>query len=94
MQTFSPGRTGGSVKAQAGMDTPADVRFMSDDIISMLPMPALKKNILKLLALEERRRSTRAMDWLENAIAACDTLLRGFMIGFGASFMYETISSR
>mmetsp|Transcript_45174 Transcript_45174/g.118573 ORF Transcript_45174/g.118573 Transcript_45174/m.118573 type:complete len:143 (-) Transcript_45174:444-872(-) len=40
---------------------------------------------------EERSRESWTRHWLENFLAAFETLSRGFMLGFGLSFIYETL---
>merc|ERR1719198_2100025 len=49
-------RRGGWVNAGGGVDSPGDMRFLSDDVIDSLRMPPVKANILKALASTERER--------------------------------------
>ena len=80
----------------AGVDSISDLKYLSDDQIDKRPMPQVKRTILKSLAGEarEQRRADRAAQAtlgqrLESLLAALETMLRGFMLGFGASFIYE-----
>lgn len=90
------------ITTKGGVDTPDDVRFLSDDLIQGLRMPPVKQAILKRLALDARERAQRAhrdrlrreawtRHWFENLLAAMETLVRGFTLGFGLSFIYETL---
>ena len=87
-------RSGGSI------DTYGDLRFLEAAQIDSLPLPPIKLNILRELASEgreqARRQKARQRKKEEQSgwpfvFATCDTLLRGFMLGFGLSFMYETL---
>ena len=86
-------RTGGSV------DAVTDVRYLTDEMVDALDMPQVKRNILKGLASEERekaavrrRQSARDQEGRYAFLyATLDTLFRGFMLGFGTSFIYETL---
>lgn len=82
----------------AGIDSPSDMRFLSDSHIDRLPMPDVKRNILKTLAGEaredaraERAQRARLGDMVSTFIASAETISRGFMLGFGVSFIYETL---
>lgn len=82
----------------AGVDSPDDVRFLSDEQIAKLPIPEVKRTILMALASEarERRRATRAQEGRQGErvsmiFASLETMLRGFMLGAGLSFIYETL---
>jgi len=84
------------------VDSLSDLRYLTDDIIARLPIPQVKRNILKALAsrardearsefADKRKRDAYTRNWLENALAASETISRGFMLGFGLSFIYETL---
>ena len=40
---------------------------------------------------DQKRRESWTRNWFDNALAAAETLMRGFMLGFGLSFIYETL---
>ena len=85
-----------------GVDDVGDLPFLTDEQIGRLPMPQVKQNILKALAARERdgARRQRAHErqragwlegWLENTLSALETLTRGFTLGFGSSFIFESL---
>ena len=102
-------RKGGWFQAGGAVDAVSDLRYLTDDIISRLPLPRVKKNILEALAsqardeaskakeatrlelTDQRRREAWTRNWVEYVLAALETMLRGFMLGFGMSFIYETL---
>ena len=102
-------RKGGWFQAGGAVDAVSDLGYLTDDIISRLPLPRVKKNILEALAsqardeaskakeatrlelTDQRRREAWTRNWVEYVLAALETMLRGFMLGFGMSFIYETL---
>jgi len=81
-----------------GIDSPRDLRFLGDREIALMPIPEVKKTILKTLAGEareqrraERAQQTRSSELLGMLLASLETMSRGFMLGFGVSFIYETL---
>merc|ERR1711907_907423 len=70
--------------------------------IAKLPIPPVKRERLQRLASQARDRAARdrseqsrreswTLHWMENLLAALETLSRGFFLGFGLSFIYETL---
>lgn len=95
-------RKSGWFTSGGGVDQVSDIRFLTDDLITRLPIPRVKQNVLRSLASKSRERERRHAAherrkegwthfWLENMLAAADTLARGFMLGFGLSFIYESL---
>ena len=78
-----------------GVDSIDDIRHLTEGQVVRLPMPQVKREILIALANQHRRehkqRATGWRDWLSACSAAVETLLRGFALGFGLSFIYETL---
>ena len=102
-------RKGSWFQAGGSVDAVSDLGYLTDEIISRLPLPQVKRNILEALASqardeaskaheaarlelsEQRRREVWTWNWVEYTLAASETMLRGFMLGFGLSFIYETL---
>ena len=95
-------RKGGWFESGAGVDSVSDLRYLSDEMIGRLPIPQVKRNLLASLASRQRENVKRARQqetrregwthhWLENTLAATECLMRGFMLGAGVSFIYETL---
>ena len=95
-------RRGGWFTSGGGVDATSDLKYLDDDLISRLPLPHVKQNILKSVAASQRedawrqraddkRREGWTRHWLENALAAIETMSRGFALGFGLSYLFETL---
>jgi multidrug efflux pump subunit AcrA (membrane-fusion protein) len=84
--------------AGTGLDSLSDLRFLGDREIDRLPIPEVKRTILRTLAGEareerrvERAQYMRSSERVATLLASLETLSRGFMLGFGISFIYETL---
>ena len=95
-------RPSGWLQRGGGVDAIGDLKYLSDADVESLQMPRVKQNILKALASRDRNRAKRyrqeeerrdgwIRNWLENLLAALETCSRGFMLGFGMSFVYESL---
>lgn len=95
-------RESGWLQRGGGIDSIGDVQYLTDPIIGRLPIPSVKKEALMQMARYDRERARRRQsdeqrrggwldNWLLHALAALETLLRGFALGFGMSFIYESL---
>ena len=57
----------------------------------MKALAARERDNARRTRAEERRRESWTRHWLENTLSALETLSRGFTLGFGASFIFETL---
>merc|ERR1719231_1873558 len=54
----------------AAVDMISDLRFLTEDQIATLPMPAIKRNILSALASKERQRAFEQEGWRKGFLAS------------------------
>ena len=85
-----------------GVDTAADIEWLSDHDIDSLWIPVVKRNILKDISnlkkaqrRAERKAEQQAQRWhmrlFADVVTTVETLIRGFFLGFGLSTVYEMI---
>lgn len=85
-----------------GIDAISDISLLSERDIDGLWIPPVKRTLLKEVSRDERLQRRRAHDerhrssrWqrqlLDTLCATAETLIRGFMLGFGLSVVYEVL---